>query len=76
MCVILYIYMQLHNYMGIKSWCDYCRNFMWGLRNQGYKCKGQLPLATCFEVCIIIVIPFPQQTVAIMSTNSVRMRLD
>ena len=31
--------LQLHNYIGL-SWCDYCRNFMWGLRNQGYRCKG------------------------------------
>ena len=23
------------------AWCDSCRNFMWGLRNQGYKCKGR-----------------------------------
>jgi hypothetical protein len=29
---------KLHNYIGL-SWCDFCRNFMWGLRNQGYRCK-------------------------------------
>ena len=31
---------QLHNYIGL-SWCEYCRNFMWGLRNQGYRCRGE-----------------------------------
>jgi hypothetical protein len=29
---------KLHNYIGL-AWCDFCRNFMWGLRNQGYRCK-------------------------------------
>lgn len=32
--------LQLHNYIGLP-WCDYCRNFMWGLRNQGHRCKGK-----------------------------------
>jgi hypothetical protein len=30
--------LQLHNYIGL-AWCEFCRNFMWGLRNQGYRCK-------------------------------------
>ncbi|KAL5473980.1 hypothetical protein EMCRGX_G028550 [Ephydatia muelleri] len=29
---------KLHNYLSM-AWCDYCRNFMWGLRAQGYRCK-------------------------------------
>lgn len=27
----------MHNYIGMV-WCDLCKNFMWGLRAQGYKC--------------------------------------
>ena len=36
--------LQLHNYIGL-AWCDFCRNFMWGLRNQGYRCKGKQTLS-------------------------------
>ena len=36
--------LQLHNYIGL-AWCEFCRNFMWGLRNQGYRCKGKQTLS-------------------------------
>ncbi|XP_065898363.1 N-chimaerin-like isoform X2 [Dysidea avara] len=28
---------KVHNFIGMV-WCDLCKNFMWGLRAQGYKC--------------------------------------
>lgn len=30
---------QLHTFLNMP-WCDLCHNFLWGLRSQGYKCKG------------------------------------
>jgi len=29
---------KIHNFYG-PHWCDYCKNFMWGLKQQGVKCQ-------------------------------------
>ena len=29
---------KVHNYYG-PHWCEYCRNFMWGLKSQGVRCQ-------------------------------------
>ena len=31
--------LQIHSWFG-PAWCEWCRNFMWGLRSQGYQCTG------------------------------------
>lgn len=29
---------KVHSFVGL-NWCEYCGNFMWGLKNQGVKCS-------------------------------------
>lgn len=29
---------KIHTFYSMP-WCDYCKNFLWGLRSQGFKCK-------------------------------------
>ena len=32
-------FQQVSSFKG-PTWCDHCKNFLWGLKRQGYKCEG------------------------------------
>ena len=50
---------QVYTFKG-PHWCDFCRNFLWGLIMQGVKCQGMVTVLNlvfavmCINFCLLI----------------------
>ena len=49
---------QVHTYKS-PTWCDFCKDFIWGVARQGLRCKSKCPWPVCTIAIVLLTRSFP-----------------